>query len=140
MIYTCGIALFDKDNKLLAAHPTGMLPSIWSIPKGLFDANIDSCYAEAAIRECYEETGIIIYEPIEFIGKYKYPGRSKTLVGFFYKINETIDTDKIKCNSFTSKGIPEIDTFKWMTIKDFLAVCHPTQRFLINDITKKGYV
>jgi 8-oxo-dGTP pyrophosphatase MutT (NUDIX family) len=57
---TCGLILLNRHNELVVGRVTGSSPVRWDIPKGQIDIGDDtSCWA-AAVRECYEETGINI--------------------------------------------------------------------------------
>lgn len=64
MKISAGLVLYKDDEfekKILLLHPTN---SPWigrfSIPKGLVDPLIDTDYIDTAIRETYEECGIVI--------------------------------------------------------------------------------
>ena len=57
MRYTCGI-IFYRDGQILVGHTTGQ--EHWDLPKGKTEGS--ETFKEAAVRECYEETGFEIDE------------------------------------------------------------------------------
>ena len=138
MKITCGIFLFNKDNKLLICHVTNS-KNQWSIPKGLVDNDED--YIDAAIRELREETSIVLENPqLEFIGDFKYKKTSKILKAFLYKIDYFINKDNLVCESMVNlygKYFPEVDKHKWVSIEEAINVIHLTQISALSKISLK---
>lgn len=137
VVVTCGIILFNPDNKILIGHPTNQPQNTWSIPKGLPDGNEPNL--NAALREFKEETGINLLEilpwegPIEIIGKFIYPNKKKILMAYKLKIMNDIDINEFHCDSMVpahvyGKEVPEIDEFRWVTISEAMELIHPSQK------------
>ncbi|MFD2909754.1 NUDIX domain-containing protein [Flavobacterium ardleyense] len=59
MLISSGLAIFIND-KILLVKPKGLEEGFYSIPKGLVEKN--ESILDAAIRETYEETGVLISE------------------------------------------------------------------------------
>jgi putative (di)nucleoside polyphosphate hydrolase len=135
---TCGVFIFDRDGKFLLCHPTGSNEKQFSIPKGLNDPG--ETYLETAVREVFEETGIVLKpenlkEMPEF---YEYKHKNKRLKGFFTFLNK-IDFDKLICTStFLDKGIewPEIDKY---IITSNIRILKSEQFRLYQDIIMDGF-
>lgn len=124
---TCGIFLFRKDGKFLIGHPTNHEATTFSIPKGL--KNLYENDFLAAVRELYEETNIDLSKytfTVNKIGDYIYSHKNKFLVAFKIEIDSMLEDVDIKCDSMVRrKGIepfPEIDSFKWVSIDECLAM------------------
>jgi 8-oxo-dGTP pyrophosphatase MutT (NUDIX family) len=122
---TCGIYLFDSNNKFLIQHPTGFRPTIWGIPKGRIDEG-ETDFFEVAKRELFEETGIVLdnYTIIkkEYLGESRYKDSNKYLVSFFVKIEEDLSDLNLYCDSMVIRNgvpaFPEVDEWKWVTIEE----------------------
>lgn len=117
MRYTCGI-IFYRDGQILIGHTTGQ--EHWDLPKG--KAEGDESYAEAAVRECYEETGYSIdEEDLLYLGEVSYR-KGKRLVLFFYTAKYKPKADELKCiSTYTNKygqQKPELDKFKYIDVED----------------------
>lgn len=150
MTETAGIFFIDKFNKLLVAHPTGHDFDFWSIPKGKLDEGETAFIA--AVRETYEETnvnlfdhfGSLTYTELEPI---KYKNKRKLLVPFimFEEDNPTVNSSEFsfKCNSIIPEdrkwnaGLPEMDGWRWVTIKEAKKILHPTQVEVLKYITEQ---
>ena len=130
---TCGIFLISLDGKLLIGHPTGAnrADGKWSIPKGLLDDN--ETEAEAAVRECREETGIVLYKQhITELDYVVYPNGKKQLKPFYVKSPFPACIFAPVCESMVTnvpgkKPFPEIDAFMWVGIDEAKIKLHPTQ-------------
>lgn len=143
MDVTCGIVLFNENDEILVAHPTGAKWDFWSIPKGLYDVS-DGKYENCVKRELKEETGIELDDDFTlFEGKmYPYPNRKKILKGFHGFLN--IDIHDLKCYSYVTSlnGIapfPEVDAFTWVKLKDVNKILNKPQRDFIKDIIPKPW-
>ena len=84
---TCGIIIADKNNNILAGHPTGKKydKECYDILKGCCDKGENDL--ECAIRELYEESGYIIKdkENIIDLGTVNYK-RDKDIHLFFIEL------------------------------------------------------
>lgn len=117
MRYTCGI-LFYRDGQILIGHTTGQ--THWDLPKGKTEG--DESFADAAIRECKEETGFnIIEEDLLFLGEVSYR-KGKRLVLFFHTGEHKPLVAELKCDStYTNKygqTKPELDKFKYIDVTE----------------------
>lgn len=117
MRYTCAI-IFFHEGKILIGHTTGQ--KHWDLPKG--KAEEGETFAEAAVRECMEETGYAVLESDLFLlGEVDYQ-RFKKLVLFFHKSPEKPIASELKCTStYTSRfGIekPELDAFMYIDVDE----------------------
>lgn len=106
---SCGVLVTDG-RQLLVCHVTGK-PQ-WDIPKGEKD-EFEDCKT-TAVRECYEETGLIINpDHLLDIGMFDYLP-SKRLHLFIYTVLPLPDTKKMRCSSFFNhygKQLPEVDSY-----------------------------
>lgn len=117
MLYTCGI-IFYRDGQILIGHTTGQ--NHWDLPKG--KAEYGETFKEAAVRECYEETGYEISEDDLFlIGEVSYR-KGKRLVLFFYTASEKPNSNDLECiSTYTNRygqEKPELDKFKYIDVED----------------------
>lgn len=117
MRYTCGI-IFYRDGQILIGHTTGQ--SHWDLPKGKTEEG--ETYKEAAVRECYEETGFEISEDdLLLIGEVAYR-KGKRLVLFFYTAPEKPEISELEClSTYTNRHgqeKPELDRFKYIDVED----------------------
>ena len=125
MKLTCGIYLFDVNNKLLIQHPTNFRSTVWGIPKGRFDANETDVF-EVCKRELFEETGIVLdnYNVLykEELDIAQYNDTSKFLKSFFVKIDSDLSDVKLYCDSMVMRdgvpAFPEVDDWKWVDIEE----------------------
>jgi 8-oxo-dGTP pyrophosphatase MutT (NUDIX family) len=134
-VQAAGVFLVRKDGKLLVCHPTNHAPTFWSIPKGKIDEG--ETPLQAAIRETFEECNVslifneknlIELEPVNY-------GHKKKMIFpyvFFEAKSDNLDWSKfdIKCNSnvpLDRGGFPEMDDFKWVTLKEASELLHETQ-------------
>src|SRR6185369_14330205 len=123
MKITCGIYLFNLDNKtLLVGHVTGF--DKFSIPKGIMDPT-DKGYWEAALREFLEETNID-FNSLNVLETHEFPfvsykTQNKLLKSYLVIIRGFDDCKKIKCTSTfkneKDEELPELDYFEWVSIK-----------------------
>lgn len=121
---TCGLILVTKRNQIILVHSTNASWRSWSFPKGLIDEG--ETPAEAAARECYEETGIDLRTEIsKFIdlGRHEF-NHEKDAHFFLYHLEiDPWDDEEFNfiCQStFEQDGeqIPEIDCWKTVDISD----------------------
>lgn len=139
MIISCGVYLFNSDNKILLEHPTGHKPHIWTIPKGRMDEG-ETDYFDVAKRELFEETNInlnslnvIRKEEFELV---RYRETNKYLKGFFVKVDSDLSDIELKCDSMVYRNgvpsFPEVDGYKWVTIEEAMVVLNEFQMANLN--------
>lgn len=132
-IISCGI-LFFQENKLLMCHPTGHGEDEWDLPKGCMEP--EETYIEAAIRECFEETGFVcLPDNLESLGLHVYQEK-KDLVLFKHKNNHSFKAEDAICKSefFCKKNeqwLPEHDDFLFMNFEDVLIRACPQLRIIL---------
>jgi predicted NUDIX family NTP pyrophosphohydrolase len=128
MLKSAGILLYRKNDgipEVLLVHPGGPFwknkdLGVWSIPKGEF---IDpEPPMEAAIRELFEETGIVISGTVFELTPVKQAGGKLV---FAWAVEQDADVSKISSNFFEMewppksgqvKSFPEIDKANWFKI------------------------
>lgn len=136
MKITCGLFLINKEDELLCVHPTNHPIDVWSVPKGIVDEN--ETYLQAAIRETYEETSIIvntdehIFHSLDEIFEYKSGQKGLSAHFIFEKENPDLDFNNLdfECKSFVPEiigGFPEVDSFGWVHISKARHFIHVTQ-------------
>jgi len=147
-VHAAGIFLMRKDFNILICHPTNHAPNVWSIPKGKIEEGESDI--EAAIRETYEETNIDLNDKsldvnnnfnIHEFDIVNYGHKKKDLHPFLFLELQTSKLDwsgvKIKCNSnvpIERGGFPEMDGYKWVTLKEAKELLHDTQVACISKI------
>ena len=125
MKLTCGIYLFDVNNKLLIQHPTNFRATVWGIPKGRFDADETDVF-EVCKRELFEETGIVLddYNIVhkEELDIAQYNDTNKFLKSYFVKVDSDLSDVKLYCDSMVMRNekpaFPEVDEWKWVDIDE----------------------
>jgi 8-oxo-dGTP pyrophosphatase MutT (NUDIX family) len=147
-VHAAGIFLMRKDFNILICHPTNHAPNVWSIPKGKIEEGEGAM--EAAIRETYEETNVNLNDKslnvndnfnIHEFDIVNYGHKKKDLHPFLFLELQTSNIDwdsvKIKCNSnvpIERGGFPEMDGYKWVTLKEAKELLHDTQVACIGKI------
>lgn len=110
------------DGKILATHEMIYGREVLSLPKGHVEAG--ETLIQTAIRECFEETNIVLSEKdcVRELTSYSYKFSNpqgklivKTIVPFFFKISDARGA-KTKEKQMVSVG--------WMNIDDFLQKCN----------------
>lgn len=110
---TCAVMYITPQQQILLVHPTGGRHDGWSLPKGLCE--VDESPAEAAARELFEETGLMIdHMLLVDLGRSSYtPEKDYHLFAYYSKTD--IDTKSLICESyFTTKHgvtIKEVDNY-----------------------------
>lgn len=121
-ITSCGI-LFFENNQLLMCHPTGHNNDEWDLPKGCMDES--ETYINAAIRECFEETGFICHpDNLIDLGMHEYQSH-KDLYLFKHTDNHAFKLEEAVCNSQflckkTNHWLPEHDDFAYFSFDEVL--------------------
>lgn len=117
---TCAIAIFTKEG-LLLVHPTGgRFTGGWSLPKGLKDDNETDL--EAACREVFEETGLMINKKIiKDHGIFPYTHEKD--YHLFSCIVEKIEVVNLECKStFLCEGVETKEVDQYKIVPDFAEV------------------
>ena len=129
-LHSAGVLLYrvrDGQLQVLLAHPGGPFwkdkdEGVWSIPKGLYDADEDPL--AAARREFHEEIGVILDAPHDaFIPL----GEAKQKGGKFvhaWAVAGDVDADHITSNTYaiqwpkgTWRRYPEVDRAGWFGLE-----------------------
>ncbi|MGG1944049.1 NUDIX hydrolase [Trinickia sp. NRRL B-1857] len=117
---SCGVVMLDRRGDVFLAHATDT--SHWDIPKGQGEEG--EAPIEAALRELWEETGIVLApERLTDLGRFAYR-HDKDLHLFAARIEDgEVDLACCECTSmFPSRRdgtpIPEMDGFIWVAPAD----------------------
>lgn len=119
--YTCG-TIFYREGQILLCHATNQ--KHWDLPKG--KAEKGETYAEAAARECREETGYAVnVNDLRFIAEVPYV-RGKRLV-LFYSLSRKPEIEELYCDStfINHRGIEtkECDEYRYVPVEDIALYC-----------------
>jgi len=114
---SAGVIIKNSKDQILGCAPYGK-SGVFDIPKGHVEENEN--FANAAVREVLEETGIELnsVSDIKPLGKFHY-NKYKDLVLFYHEGD--YDTNKMKCTSYFElygKNVPEMIGYKWIDIED----------------------
>lgn len=116
----CALVVYDSDGMALIEHPLGRAKKAgnYDLPKGHFDTTADFRAADAACRECEEETGLV-FEPndIQLLCVTNYG--SDKLYLFALKQPYDFNLDELHCHSKIGPdcaqkwkiGLPEVDDY-----------------------------
>jgi|694.fasta_scaffold21262_10 8-oxo-dGTP pyrophosphatase MutT (NUDIX family) len=111
---SAGIILKYKDSILLC-HPTNASwKETYSFPKGLIEDGED--LIDAAIRECFEETGIKVTRE-QIVNKYLVPykkGRNYFKKVYLYQVNVDSLEDIGLTNGVVDKSKLQLDEVDWV--------------------------
>lgn len=140
MKVSCGVLIINEFNEIFVGHSTGN--KFFDIPKGLLDDG--ETPIDCAIRECQEESSIILFkENLIDLGVYKY-NKEKDLHLFLTCIaKESIDINSLICTSmfehiYTKKLLPEADYFKWMKFEDVTIDCAKSMGKLLHSLIENN--
>ncbi len=136
-IITCGIFLYSQPAaKFLVCHATNARWTQWSIPKGLPELREQEL--DAAIRELFEETGInesaIGEKKVIPLPASRYQKQNKELHSFLVLTAETFENHVFKSAMVPDKNIPEVDSWKWITLEEAGRWLHDSQARLIDTV------
>lgn len=128
-----GVLVLNEHDQLLIAHVTGQ--NRWDIPKGGGDASERPL--EAALRETFEETGVLLDAgQLEDLGVTPY-GRHKDLHLFRARVSTAeVDIARCCCTSYfrqmgTGASLPEMDGFRWAAAEELGELCTPRMAALL---------
>lgn len=138
-LVTCGIYLYSTTlEKILVCHATNSRWNSWSIPKGLQDEGEES--DKAAMRELYEETGIMAEQlhvlEMQKLQPVKYQKQNKILESFLLVTDSDLSKQEFTCHSLTDKLFPEVDKWKWISLKEAEIMLHEAQQKNLSTITE----
>lgn len=130
-----GAIIYDISGKVLITLPTGN--NIWSFPKGLQENN--ESYIETAIREVYEETGLVLDTELFKTNFYtqKYAKKDKQLVLLEYFSDTEILYNDIICTSYferNGKQFPENCDYMWVSLEEAYNHVHEAQQKILKQI------
>ena len=146
---SAGILLF-RENKagleVFLVHPGGPFwknkdEGVWSIPKGELNEHEESL--PAAIREFFEETGVLLSG--EFIPLNPVRLKSGKKV-FAWALEKDIDAENILSNNFEiewppksgkMQSFPEVDRGEWFTVAQAKKKINDMQVAFINELENK---
>lgn len=133
MIQTSAGIIFLKNGAVFMGHATET--PHWDLPKG--GVNKGESHIDAAIRECFEETGFVVQSSdLQSLGVLDYTNK-KRLALFVYTGKVYPDAETAVCEStFVSHGrtITEMDGFKYVPIAEIPAHARKTMGKLLTDI------
>ena len=124
---SCGTLLVNQRGEILLCHVTGTRN--WDIPKGMQDPGESTL--EAAMRELYEEAGLVFdASAFEDLGSFDYR-RDKRL--HLYKVMAPAALESLEaltCTSHfphqtTGAMTPEVDGFMWAGRDEVRTLCWP---------------
>lgn len=146
---SAGILLFRKNKpglEVFLVHPGGPFwknkdEGVWSIPKGELNEHEESL--PAAIREFFEETGVLLSG--EFIPLNPVHLKSGKKV-FAWALEKDIDAQNILSNNFEiewppksgkMQSFPEVDRGEWFTVAQAKKKINAMQVAFINELENK---
>jgi len=113
-ITSCGIVV-KYDDKYVIGHVSGQHHH--DIFKGKM--NDGETWADTAIRECKEESGLAFTESdIKFLGHFNYT-QKKNLVVYIAKIQE-LDVDSLICTTYLENSRPEMDYYSVVSFDELI--------------------
>lgn len=108
------VVISEADGRILIGHAPNVAdkPNSWDFPKGHIQEGEEPI--TAAVRELYEETGLIIApSDLTELNTVRYNGGTLT----FYKVSLPSVVTDLKCNSYFEmwgKRMPELSRFDWV--------------------------
>lgn len=133
---SAGIAIFNRSFELFVCHTTGR--NRWDLPKGLIENNETAVMT--AVRETYEETGLVFTEQqLSEIGIFQYLPQ-KQLHIFAVSVQKTaFRLAECNCASrfydITTNNLkPEIDGYAWKSLRDMPTWCGNNLSRVLNEV------
>lgn len=136
--HSAGFVVRVKD-KYLACHATGKsFVKGWDIPKGHIEEGEEAF--EAALRELFEETHILLHFPMDnppvYLGKFDYIHGKKDLELFLVDLPD-LNINDLKCTSMFDRDgdiIPEMDKFTLIPHEKFEGYYYPRLAQILNSL------
>lgn len=128
---SCGVIIV-QNNQLLMCRVTGQ--GFWDLPKGCKEINESSI--EAAVRELYEETSIIINKnELKDLGEIEYNSH-KRLNLFIYLGDLIFDVNSLAClSSFkdkkTGQFMLEVDSYEFLDFEEAISRCASSMKIAL---------
>lgn len=146
---SAGILLFRKnvgDLEVFLVHPGGPFwknkdEGVWSIPKGELNENEESL--PAAIREFFEETGVLLSGDFIPLNPVRLKSGKKV---FAWALEKDIDSENILSNNFEiewppksgkMQSFPEVDRGEWLTVSEAKKKINTGQTAFITQLKNK---
>jgi len=137
---SCGIVVRCK-GKVLLCRATKFWDEqgreVWGLPKGVRDEG--ETPAQAACRECYEETGLVFEEnDVEFLAFYTTKRREYS---FFTVDVEEVNIDSLKCITMVDedeRNYPEVDAYVMADAKEYGDLVYNSQMKLLDNKLTAG--
>ena len=136
---TCGVVFVDtKKQKILMIHPTYQ-KDFWDLPKGRQEKG--ETPLEAAVREVYEETSIVL-DPIKdkLIDYGRHPYNKHKQIHLFTCVDKDFDVYKLKCTSMV-EGLrtvfPEVDDFELFSIEEAKELMCPAMKKVFSSVVEE---
>lgn len=146
---SAGILLFrknDGDLEVFLVHPGGPFwknkdEGVWSIPKGELNENEESL--PAAIREFFEETGVLLSGDFIPLNPVRLKSGKKV---FAWALEKDIDAENIFSNncemewppkSGSMQSFPEVDRGEWLTVSQAKKKINTGQTAFITELENK---
>lgn len=133
---TYGTFIFNNVSELLICRPYGIKTKTgWSIPKG--KAENGETPIQAAIRECFEETGFNLNpykKDMISVGSKTYKTKKKRIHGFILDLKHEVSIESFFCDfRLLNKEVPEIDKYEWCDLKYAYNRIHEAQSRLLQE-------
>ena len=128
-----GILILNEHSQLLVAHVTGQHK--WDIPKGR--AEPGESPTAAAVRETFEETGIVVLQgELEDLGKHAYVPKKDLHLFRWRTSSAACNISACVCTSYsphyrTGRPSAEVDAFRWVDLESIDRFCSPKLTALI---------
>lgn len=122
-----GIIIVNEFCEILMGRTQGTNPAQYDIFKGLHEP--DESVLETAIRECYEESGLIIKkDSVIDLGQQPYNSSKDLHIFITYSPENLIDLKTLKCIStyysmYRKQWYPEISGYRWVSIDSIDYLC-----------------
>jgi putative (di)nucleoside polyphosphate hydrolase len=137
---SCGVMILNEHNEILMGHVTGQ--KFNDIPKGMLEE--EELPLACALRECHEETSLILQESrMQEIGLQPY-NKEKNLHLFLYCVKkEEVIMQSLECKSFfehfySKKMVPEVDSFSWVALNEVETMCAKSMGKLLTKLANNG--
>lgn len=137
---SAGVLIVNDHNEALLGHVT--YQSFWDILKGKVDEG--ETPLEAALREAYEESGLVL-DPAHLVDLGLMPlNAKKNLHLFTMKVNKSdFLIDSLVCTSMVTlngRVFPEIDEYKWVSLSELELYCAKSMYIALTGVLSSGKV
>lgn len=143
MIHSAGFLIRTIGDMYLLCHATNEDGSLsftdhrWGVSKGHVEEG--ESYIQAAYRETLEEIGIdLLGLPVKVSKNWidvKYKKFDKTLHIFMVDDPDGLIMGKsMQCSTYFNDGIPEVDSYVWLSLENATEICMKGQKILFDRI------